>query len=444
MTSETHGVYTVKQLFENKNLHIPNYQRPYKWTINNITQLIGDIKRESMDNRSRYRLGTIVFHQDKDKLDIVDGQQRTVTLFLILHALVNNANKIPNELELIINKCLSNINFNFSSDISKGNLYNNYQYIKNETHDFDEKTVNFLLSRCEIVFFKLTSQTEAFQFFDSQNARGKDLEPHDLLKAYHLREMNNEPEQSTASIIEDWENSDSDKLARLFEEVLFKIRAWSKGKSARSFSKNDIVCFKGINLDKNNYPYKEQLKMINYLVNNTSQYTKLDFPFQITDYILNGRGFFEYVKHYQNKYEQSITDKYVLKPETVEILKELEGYKNKSRVGDQYTKILFDSAMLHYLDKFGNNELDQAVLLIFRWAYSMRLMMYSVRLETMDNYALGRHDLNKINIFSLIKDAIHPREVFNEIMLIKLDVNKCNNDDVDLKALFPEFNSKNK
>ena len=28
--------------------------------------------------------------------------------------------------------------------------------------------------------------SEAFQFFDSQNARGKDLEPHDLLKAYHL------------------------------------------------------------------------------------------------------------------------------------------------------------------------------------------------------------------------------------------------------------------
>ena len=36
---------------------------------------------------------------------------------------------------------------------------------------------------------------EAFQLFDSQNNRGKSLEPHDLLKAYHLRQQDSEDEK---------------------------------------------------------------------------------------------------------------------------------------------------------------------------------------------------------------------------------------------------------
>ena len=43
--------------------------------------------------------------------------------------------------------------------------------------------------------------SEAFQLFDSQNNRGKSLEPHDLLKAYHLRKQYSEDEK----IVEKWE-----------------------------------------------------------------------------------------------------------------------------------------------------------------------------------------------------------------------------------------------
>ena len=66
-----------------KNLKIPEYQRPYKWGIKNINQLIDDILL--FNDKKSYRLGTVVLHRDEDNLFIVDGQQRTITLFLIAY-----------------------------------------------------------------------------------------------------------------------------------------------------------------------------------------------------------------------------------------------------------------------------------------------------------------------------------------------------------------------
>ena len=67
--------------------------------------------------------------------------------------------------------------------------------------------------------------SEAFQFFDSQNARGKDLEPHDLLKAYHLREMNRtSTEQERLDTVREWENMEPGKLSDLFSQYLYRIK----------------------------------------------------------------------------------------------------------------------------------------------------------------------------------------------------------------------------
>ena len=73
----------------NMSLDIPDYQRPYKWTIQNITELLEDIK-EAIENAERYRggfkyrIGTIIVHDyGNDKYDVVDGQQRIISLSLI-------------------------------------------------------------------------------------------------------------------------------------------------------------------------------------------------------------------------------------------------------------------------------------------------------------------------------------------------------------------------
>ena len=56
-------IISVKELLENSKLQIPDYQRPYKWNIKNVNQLLDDIILHT--NKSAYRIGRIVFHNDK-------------------------------------------------------------------------------------------------------------------------------------------------------------------------------------------------------------------------------------------------------------------------------------------------------------------------------------------------------------------------------------------
>ena len=80
------GVYKINEVYK-KGLSIPNYQRPYKWRVENVRQLLDDLNHHCKQPNSTYRLGTLVIHKNQDKYDIVDGQQRLVTLALILHHL---------------------------------------------------------------------------------------------------------------------------------------------------------------------------------------------------------------------------------------------------------------------------------------------------------------------------------------------------------------------
>ena len=86
------GIWTVKNLLLSLDqLSIPDYQRPYKWTEKNLNALVNDIQEHK--DKSAYRLGTIVLHHDKNNtslknINIVDGQQRTLTLILLVWAVI--------------------------------------------------------------------------------------------------------------------------------------------------------------------------------------------------------------------------------------------------------------------------------------------------------------------------------------------------------------------
>ena len=180
-------ILTVKELLADRSLAIPLYQRPYKWTGKNVNQLFNDIATHK--DKSSYRLGTIVFHQEEDRKNIVDGQQRTITLLLAVRALSTlrkdklDRKDLKEHLSLLERDMISP---SFRSEISKANIHSNYLEICRivDRSDFTEEHIDFLLNKCEVVTFALKDVSEAFQFFDSQNARGRDLEPHDLLKAY--------------------------------------------------------------------------------------------------------------------------------------------------------------------------------------------------------------------------------------------------------------------
>lgn len=400
------SIITLTELYNLEKLKIPEYQRPYKWTEKNVNNLIDDII--SNKDKSEYRLGTLVLHLFDQNLDIVDGQQRIVTLMLILYAISEKYERVK---ELLENKLREH---KFDNPISQKNIYKNYQLIKQRINDFDEATVDFLLTKCTFVKIVLNDVSEAFQFFDSQNSRGKELEPHDLLKAYHLREMREIPSDEQIEIIEKWEDIDTEELASLFE-YLYRIKNWSKLKSARGFTKDEISVFKGISLNnKIYYPYKRIFYVAEFFIEKIAKtpLVETEYPFQLDNIIINGKRFFEMIYRY-SKLKKDLPN--LIKKWNSEIYNILYAdhkYNNKDyagyyRVGDNYTKILFECACMYFLDKFGEDkELEKVFEKIFLWAFYIRLTSKRIPFSSIDNYAM-EYD----SFFKYIKEALQISDI---------------------------------
>ena len=430
------GIWSVKKLLLSLDqLSIPDYQRPYKWTEKNLNALVNDIQEHK--DKSAYRLGSIVLHRnpnsDSDEnIDIVDGQQRTLTLMLLVWAIIQkpeldlkqeHLKKDLNEISEKIDAFVAKQKFN--SDISHHNIYQNFNAARRIVSvNFSEQDIDFLLNNCQVAVFILDDISEAFQFFDSQNARGRDLEPHDLLKAYHLREFSAQEQHLKAQTVAHWESLDSAHLAKLFSNYLFRIRLWSRGKSARFFNKDHVHLFKGIHLGQSDHhPYLEPLRIAHYFIDdyNAQDQRQIDrqemsFPFQLDQMIINGRRFFEMVEHYEKQISKVVDHQdqsekisifgEILQDRANRIIKSLNKFHGASRrSGDGYVRTLFDSALIFYIDKFATDRLSEAIEKIFIWAYHCRISQYSVQLATIDNYVLEK------NIFSLLKYAQSPSEL---------------------------------
>lgn len=418
------SIITVRELLSESAIAFPNYQRPYKWEVKHVKQLLNDIF--TFKHKPAYRLGTVVIHLDEEKkeLNVVDGQQRTITLLLVVKAIV--AQYEAKQLELKntgLKEQLKDLKSNmpnpkFINEITIQNIQRNYAEIERHVANFDEEIVYFVFNKCEFVKCILTDITEAFQFFDAQNARGKDLDPHDLLKAFHLREFSQKEKEVVEQTVATWEEMETDKLVRVFGRYLYRIKGWVKGRSSRYFTKNEVDLFKGITLDKiENYPYTKGMRIAHFYIEKYNQsidrdidLQKMDFPFQLDGPTINGKRFFEMVHFYEqiiSKYTGDFLNQIEVSKETKEILHAINSYDKRNRDGDQFVRTMFDCALIYFHDKFGKSELSRFIEMAFVWAYKVRLQQQSVYLSTADNYVLEN------NIFKAIHEAVEPIHVLN-------------------------------
>lgn len=434
---------SVGEILKNSALRIPHYQRPYKWQERHVAQLLEDIQRFS--EKSAYRLGSLVLHEDQSVLDIVDGQQRTVTLTLILRAFIQHR---PDPDNVKLRQHLKNLESELfdpemNSPVSQRNLQQNYRFIEQRINSFSEEEILFLLENCEFVQFTLHDLSSAFQFFDSQNARGKDLEPHDLLKAFHLRSFSKEDEPSKEAVISQWEKTETKELSGLFRYYLYRIKEWGQGHSARFFTKANVDIFKGINLEQTqDLPFAQVLRMAQVYTKkyNSSPDRSLDgalmyFPFQLEMPIINGRIFFEMTSHYLSLSEslwERVKKQIKSGSNAEKVVVCLESYKHENRQGDKYIKSLLRAVLLQYVDKFGFKDIERIVVHLFLWTYKLRLEKQRVQLATMDNHAFEPG-----SYLHIIRKSLKPEQVFMTPLpsYIELNYNKTK----ELQSMFKDL-----
>ena len=428
---------------ENVKLSIPEYQRPYKWTARNAIQLLDDIIEARNINKEVYRVGTLILHRKEDKgnviYDIVDGQQRTITFALLLHSLsIYSENPEKEEISFLDQQVFDNL-------YSRRNIPNNYNaFIRrtqkrvnhgNEDIDFSRNMKNlrdFIMNHCELIVVITDDLSEAFQFFDSQNARGKALYPHDLLKAYHLREMFDIDEDKVERIVKEWEKIPQGELASFFGNYLYRIKEWINGNWAVKLDEHNIYKFKGITRTARTpfaQFYKSAYSYANFI--NTSAMPFVSGSrevnaFQLNTPIIAGKPFFDYTKHYyeilKDIQDNSKYEGFYIKDNL--IVKTLDKYYNKG-VGNRITRLLFDTALLLYVDRFCpatfptnvDTELfEQFVVFAFIWAYSLRAQYVHLGWQSAQNYILGRNQMiNSVNIYKLISDSDMPMSLLSSL-----------------------------
>ncbi len=384
-------IKSIDELLEIQNLEVPSYQRPYKWSKKNIALLLQDIedaivqKKKNVNNNYKYRIGTILLHNNNETYtkDIVDVQQRIVSLCLL-------------KKYLTLEKETKFITINLENKITQFHICSNYIFIKNwfsqQSKDLKEEILKAFSNLLEVVVITVSDISEAFQLFDSQNSRGKELEVHNLLKAYHLREMDDDLFEMR-NVAERWDNIKSLDIKMLFNLYLFPIINWADRNKTHQFTTDKIDVFKGIK-KYSKYPYTERIM-------------KAMPCFQITEPFIAGKDFFLFVDHYLalKKYLQQ------------DALKEIPCFKdlisilsNYSGTGFEYAKQLFFCVLLCYYDRFKNLN-EKAVKKLFVWALMLRIDMEKLGYESINNYAIGNnkgHYTNKIPLFYIItRTRIH-------------------------------------
>ncbi len=87
---------------------IPEYQRPYSWSDDEIVTLFDDIWEFSIDRtkpggQKSYFLGSVVSYTEDGVRQIIDGQQRITSLFLLLRAIYAKLEKEENKTDEVLN-----------------------------------------------------------------------------------------------------------------------------------------------------------------------------------------------------------------------------------------------------------------------------------------------------------------------------------------------------
>lgn len=77
---------SLKNIEQLKDIHflVEDYQRGYKWASTEVTQLLNDINE--FEGKGFYCLQPVVVKRakEKDVVELIDGQQRITTIYLIL------------------------------------------------------------------------------------------------------------------------------------------------------------------------------------------------------------------------------------------------------------------------------------------------------------------------------------------------------------------------
>ena len=221
----------VKEIFGEKyRFEIPNFQRPFSWKRENFEKLFENIYDALESNQSEYFMGSIILQKQKDYYYIIDGQQRLISLAILLAVIRDKISdeetrrdiqsslfqkeikikhipavvrvKMWEDMELLedyIYKEGETLNYkNIKYMDKKDPKYSLYEaihtFIDKYEEEFDDegkvkRFLEYLFNNVYVVFISTRSLPYAIQLFNVLNTTGLPLSTADILKTSNIGEI---------------------------------------------------------------------------------------------------------------------------------------------------------------------------------------------------------------------------------------------------------------
>lgn len=259
--------YPVAKVFSDDFFfEVPLYQRPYAWTTEHAGELLDDLLtsindgKDQVEDLNPYFLGSIVLIKgDQPESQIIDGQQRLITLTILLSSL---RSLIPPQSEALTDfiyekgnpikgtrnryritlrerdaeffqkyvqdedgiEKLIDINPATLSD-SRRNIFENTRLFKEHLEALSEndrfRLAQYIINGCYLVVVSTPDLDSAYRIFSVLNDRGLDLSHTDILKAEIIGKI---PENEQDSYAKKWEDIEEELGRELFQELFVHIR----------------------------------------------------------------------------------------------------------------------------------------------------------------------------------------------------------------------------
>ena len=273
---------TVSELLESgksKLFVIPEYQRPYAWTEEEVETLFEDLWEFAVttggtERESSYFLGSVVSYENNNEQEIIDGQQRITSLFLLLRTIYTKLTSTPpsertpeaenfiRKIEPAIwktNKLTGTVDYsgilltsrvinNEGNEIlrkiletgkadenAKDNYSKNYRHLQKllDKHSTENPLMVYefiyaLLNQAILLPITADSQDTALTIFSTLNNRGLPLSDADIFKAKIYNHLEKDEKKD---FIECWKdldeqaNSANESIQQLFYYNMFYLRA---------------------------------------------------------------------------------------------------------------------------------------------------------------------------------------------------------------------------
>lgn len=205
-------IISAYDIFMKHSFSVPIYQRNYAWEDRHIEQLIEDIDDAIGQGKENYFLGNLIVNQTDHQLyEVIDGQQRLTTLYLLERYLCLPIPKesLKFEAREKYTKTLAVLTetstYPLLEELTAGELTKGFQVISNY---FTSKQINQTefankLKKVFLIKIQVPQNIDLNHYFEIMNTRGEQLELHEIIKAKLLEVLTDSKEKKAAAEL--WE-----------------------------------------------------------------------------------------------------------------------------------------------------------------------------------------------------------------------------------------------